>query len=310
MKYFTLLFYKYTFIEEPEVFAIRHLKLCKKLNLTGRVFIASEGINGTVSGSEENCQTYMNELISNPVFKGIEFKIDEVDKPSFNRMHVRHKKEICAFGDREHLLNPNEMTGKYLEPEEFLKMKDDKDVVVLDVRNKVEYDLGRFKNALSMDLESFKDFPKKINELEQYKDKKILAYCTGGIRCEKATAYLLKQGFKNVFHLHGGIIKYGKDTGGKDFEGKCYVFDKRLSVDVNSINPSLVSKCYNCGTTTVRLINCANPECNIHVCQCENCGEKYDGACSEECRHHPQKRKYDGSGYYSKPSLEEINFSH
>lgn len=310
MNYLTLLFYKYTFIDEPEIFTKRHLKFCKQLKLTGRVFIANEGINGTVSGTEESCQKYMDELSASPVFKGIEFKTDEVDKPSFDRIHVRAKKEICAFGDKENLLNPNEMVGKYLEPKEFLKMKDEQDVIVLDARNKVEFDLGRFKNAISLDLKSFRDFPKKVNELEKYKGGKILAYCTGGIRCEKATAYLLKQGFKNVFHLQGGIIKYGKETGGKDFDGKCYVFDKRLSVDVNSVNPTVISKCYICQTPATRMVNCANPECNIHICMCENCGWDFDGACSKECQQHPRKRKYEGSGYYSKPSLVEINFSH
>lgn len=305
MKYLTLLFYKYTSISEPEIFTVQHLKFCKSLGLKGRILVAKEGINGTVSGTRENCEKYMEEFKFNPVFNGVEFKIDEVAEVSFNKMHVRAKKEVVAFGDKGNTINPNQVTGKYLEPEEFLKMKDESDVVILDARNKVEYDLGRFKNAISLDLESFREFPQKIEEIKKFQDKKILAYCTGGIRCEKATAFLLQSGFKNVFQLHGGIIRYGKETGGKDFEGKCYVFDKRLSVDVNSVNPSLISKCHICGMVTARIVNCSNPECNLHFCLCENCGWEYDGACSKECRDHPRKRKYDGSGYYVKEIHEQ-----
>ena len=134
----------------------------------------------------------------------------------------------------------------------------------------------------------------------QYKDKKILTYCTGGIKCEKASALLLHEGFKEVYQLHGGIVKYGKEAGGKDFEGKCYVFDNRLAVDVNSINPSVVSTCRNCGITTPKMINCANPECNEHFTQCDDCGEKLQGSCSDQCMTHPRKRTYNGTGYYVK----------
>jgi len=179
-------------------------------------------------------------------------------------------------------------------------MIDQDDVVILDVRSNYEHNLGKFKNAITLDIENFRDFPSKINELAKYKDKKVLTYCTGGIKCEKASALLLHHGFNDVYQLHGGIIKYGKEAGGKDFEGKCYVFDNRIAVDVNSVNPVVVSKCFNCGTTTPKMINCANPECNEHFTQCDECGEKLEGCCSEACSTHPRKRPYDGTGYYVK----------
>src|SRR5690606_36332622 len=131
-------------------------------------------------------------------------------------------------------------TGKHLEPHEFMARKDRDDVVVLAVRSNYEHNVGRFKNALTLDIDNFREFPEKIAELEAYKDKKILTYCTGGIKCEKASALLLKSGFADVYQLHGGIIKYGKEAGGKDFEGKCYVFDNRVTVDVNRVNPTEV----------------------------------------------------------------------
>ena len=135
-----------------------------------------------------------------------------------------------------------------------------RDIVILDVRSNYEHELGRFKNAVTLDIENFRDFPDKLNELEQYKGKKIVTYCTGGIKCEKASAFLLEQGFENVHQLHGGIIKYGLEAEGEDFEGKCYVFDNRLSVDVNKVNPKVVSKCFVCETHSDRMVNCANPE--------------------------------------------------
>ncbi len=297
----TLLYYCYSPIENAEQFAADHLKFCKSLNLVGRIIVADEGLNGTVSGTVEACKAYMDAVHADPRFAKTDFKIDEVEEPSFIKMHCRYKSEIVYSGLRDpNVIDPNKETGKHLEPAEFLEMKDRDDVLILDVRSDYEHNLGRFKNALTLDIENFRDFPQKINELAQYKDKKILTYCTGGIKCEKASALLLKEGFKDVYQLHGGIIKYGKEVGGKDFEGKCYVFDNRVAVDVNSVNPVVISTCYNCGKTTPKMINCANPECNEHFTQCDDCGEKMLGCCSDACIEHPRRREYDGTGYYVK----------
>ncbi|MEY5068347.1 MAG: hypothetical protein RLZ47_209 [Bacteroidota bacterium] len=297
----TLLYYCYSPIENAEQFAADHLKFCKSLHLVGRIIVADEGLNGTVSGTAEACKAYMDAIHADPRFAKTDFKIDEVEEPSFIKMHCRYKSEIVYSGLRDpNVIDPNKKTGKHLEPAEFLEMKDRDDVVILDVRSDYEHNLGRFKNAVTLDIENFRDFPQKINELAQYKDKKILTYCTGGIKCEKASALLLKEGFKDVYQLHGGIIKYGKEAGGKDFEGKCYVFDNRVAVEVNSVNPVVISTCYNCGKATPKMINCANPECNEHFTQCDDCGEKMLGCCSDTCMEHPRRREYDGTGYYVK----------
>ncbi|SEO92941.1 UPF0176 protein [Mucilaginibacter gossypiicola] len=299
--YNTLLYYCYSTIANAEQFAADHLKFCKSLGLTGRIIVADEGLNGTVSGSVEACKTYMDTVHADERFAKTEFKIDEVDTPSFVKMHVRYKSEIVHSGLRDpNVIDPKQKTGKHLEPKEFLAMKDRDDVVVLDVRSNYEHSLGKFKNAVTLDIDNFRDFPDMINQLAQYKDKKILTYCTGGIKCEKASALLLHEGFPEVYQLHGGIIKYGKEAGGEDFEGKCYVFDNRLSVDVNSVNPVVISTCLNCGKTTPKMINCANPECNEHFTQCDECGTAMDGCCSDACKEHPRKRVYDGTGYYVK----------
>jgi UPF0176 protein len=301
IKYQTLLYYCYSRIEDAEQFASNHLQFCKSLNLVGRIIVADEGLNGTVSGTAESCKIYMDTLHADPRFSKIDFKIDDVEEPSFIKMHCRYKAEIVHSGLRDPgIINPEKKTGIHLEPAEFVKMKDDQDVVIVDVRSNYEHSIGRFKNAVTFDIENFRDFPAMINELAQYKDKKIVTYCTGGIKCEKASALLLHEGFENVYQLHGGIIKYGKEAGGEDFEGKCYVFDNRVAVDVNTVNPVVISTCRNCGAQTTKMINCANPECNEHFTQCDACGEKLDGACSEICQAHPRKREYDGTGYYVK----------
>jgi len=300
-KFNTILYYCYSPIAAAEQFAADHLKFCKSLSLVGRIIVADEGLNGTVSGTEAACKAYMEAIHADERFAKTEFKIDEVPEPSFIKMHCRYKSEIVHSGLRDtSIINPNEQTGKHLEPAAFKEMLDQEDVIILDVRSNYEHSLGRFKNAITLDIDNFREFPEKINELAQYKDKKVLTYCTGGIKCEKASALLLHHGFNDVYQLHGGIIKYGKEAGGEDFEGKCYVFDNRIAVDVNSVNPTIVSKCYNCGTTTAKMINCANPECNEHITQCDECGTKLEGCCSDACVTNPRRRPYDGTGYYVK----------
>lgn len=299
--YQTLLYYCYSPIDNAEQFAADHLEFCKSLGLVGRIIVADEGLNGTVSGTPEACQAYMDGVHADPRFAKTDFKIDDVTEPSFIKMHCRYKPEIVHSGLRDpKVIDPNKQTGVHLEPQDFMEMKDREDVVILDVRSNYEHSVGRFKNAVTLDIENFREFPEKIKELEKFKDKKILTYCTGGIKCEKASALLLKEGFQDVYQLHGGIIKYGKEAGGKDFEGKCYVFDNRVTVDVNAVNPVVVSTCKNCGKTTPKMINCANPECNEHFTQCDECGWEMDGCCSEVCMSHPRKREYDGTGYYVK----------
>jgi UPF0176 protein len=297
----TLLYYCYAPIAEAELFAVNHLEFCKSLKLTGRIIVADEGLNGTVSGTIEACNSYMTALHEDSRFSKTDFKIDNVAEPSFIKMHCRYKAEIVHSGLRDpKIIDPNKQTGKHLEPKDFLTMINQEDVVILDVRSKYEHNLGKFKNAITLDIDNFREFPDMINDLAKFKNKKVLTYCTGGIKCEKASALLLHLGFNDVYQLHGGIIKYGKEVGGENFEGKCYVFDNRIAVDVNSVNPSVVSKCYTCGATSPKMINCANPECNEHITQCDSCGDELQGCCSAACFAHPRRRNYDGTGYYVK----------
>lgn len=296
--YLILLYYCYTKIEDPDAFRKEHQLFCIENNLLGRIIIAKEGINGTISGLKKDCEKYIAQMHVDSRFAKTEFKVEAYETHAFQKLNVRVKDEIVHSGLKH--IDPTEKTGTYLEPPEFKKMKDEDDVVVVDVRSNYENKIGKFKNAIAFDIDNFRDFPEKVKELEQYKDKKVITYCTGGIKCEKASAYLLDKGFKNVYQLHGGIIKYGFEEGGEDFDGKCYVFDNRVVADVNSVNPSVISKCHICNTECDRMVNCANPECNKHVPICEKCAKVLEGACSEKCMTHPRKRDYDGKGYYPK----------
>ncbi|WP_247235192.1 rhodanese-related sulfurtransferase [Telluribacter sp. SYSU D00476] len=297
--YRVLLYYNYVPIENPEVYRDEHHLFCIENNLLGRIIISKEGLNGTVSGLVEDCEKYIAYIRSDARFAHTEFKIEEHDKHAFHKLHVRVKEEIV---NSDLPVDPLVRTGKHLEPAEFKKLLNDPDVVLVDMRSNYEHSVGKFKGAVTFDMENLRELPEHVHEIEHLKDKKVITYCTGGIKCEKASAYLIEKGFTDVYQLHGGIIRYGLEEGGENFDGKCYVFDNRVVVDVNKVNPTVVSTCYVCGEVCDRMVNCANSECNRHVPICENCGVEMDGACSSECKTHPAKRTYDGTGYYASNS--------
>ncbi len=301
--YQTLLYYKYAHIPDAAEFAQQHLEFCERLGIVGRIIVAEEGLNGTISGTVVQCKKYMDHVKANPLFADTDFKIDEVDEPSFERLYVRLKPEIVHSSLRGiESVDPNQTTGIHLKPQEVLEMLEDKDVVFLDVRSNYESNVGRFKNAMALDIDNFRDFPERLKEIENLKDKKVITYCTGGIKCEKASGFLVQNGFKNVYQVEGGIVKYAKETGGKNFDGKLYVFDNRVVVDVNQVNPSIISTCKICGQPSAHMVNCASASCNEHFVLCESCGWKMEGCCSEACIHSADKRVYDGTGYYQRES--------
>lgn len=292
MDYRVLLYYKYTTLDDPETFATEHLEFCKDLELKGRILVSTEGINGTVSGTVEATDKYMEQLKSDERFKGITFKVDEAEGHAFKKMHVRPREEIVAL-DLEDDVDPRELTGKYLSPKEFREALLADDTVVIDARNDYEYDLGHFRGSVRPDITRFRDLPEWIKEnKEQFMDKKIVTYCTGGIRCEKFSGYLLKEGFEDVGQLEGGIATYGKDpeVKGELWDGKMYVFDERISVEVNQVDKTVVGKEWFDGTPCERYINCSNPECNKQILVSEENEERYLGACTHECATHENNR--------------------
>lgn len=304
--YRVLLFYKYVHIENPEEFTKQHLKFCKELGLKGRILIAEEGINGTCSGTIEQTDIYMNTLRQDPRFSDMVFKIDEHDGHAFKKMHVRHRPELVTLRLEEDV-NPNELTGRYLSPKEFYEEMQKPDTIVIDARNDYEYDLGHFRGAIRPDIKSFRELPQWIRENRHLLEgKRILTYCTGGIRCEKFSGWLIKEGFEDVSQLHGGIVTYGKDpeVQGALWDGKCYVFDERISVPINRKEHVIVGRDYFDGEPCERYVNCANPECNKQILCSEENEHKYLRGCSHECRVHP-RNLYVKEHNLSKEEVEE-----
>ena len=274
--------------------------ICVELGLLGRIIIAGEGINGTLSGTIQACGAYMQALKADSRFMATDFKIDYVEGHTFKKINVRLKQEIVHADLHE--VKPYEQTGTHLTPAQFKALKDQPDVVLLDVRSNYEHKLGKFKGAETLDIDNFRDFKDKLPDLKHLKGKKVITYCTGGIKCEKASAFLLENGFENVYQLLGGIIRYGIEENGEDFDGKCYVFDKRIAIDVNSINPTIISTCQVCNANTENMVNCASAACNAHITICPSCLVKLEGACSPACQTHPTKRPFSALGYFAKPT--------
>lgn len=291
--YRVLLYYKYQTIEDPEQFVADHLKFTKSIGLKGRVLVGSEGINGTVSGTIEQTEQYKDYLHSLPGFEDVWFKEDEADDYAHKKMLVRHREEIVSL-NLEDDVDPLELTGEYLKPAEFRNAILDEDTIVLDTRNDYEYELGHFKGAIRPEIRNFRELPDWVKEnKEKFMDKKVVVYCTGGVRCEKFSGWMLREGIAaEVAQLEGGIDTYGKDpeTKGEFWEGKMYVFDERIAVPVNQVNPTVISKDHFDGTPCDRYVNCANPDCNKQVFMSEENEHKYLRGCTEECRKHPRNR--------------------
>ncbi|MBH5316210.1 rhodanese-related sulfurtransferase [Paenibacillus sp. GSMTC-2017] len=292
--YRILLYYKYVTIPDYEIFAAQHLDYCKQLGIKGRILIAEQGINGTLSGTIEQTDAYIAHMQSNPLFADMVYKIDESEGHAFKKLFVRPKKELVTLR-YDTKLDPNVISGKRLTPEQFHEQLQRDDVIIIDGRNDYEYDLGHFRNAIRPTVESFREFPEWIREnLSDAKDKTILTYCTGGIRCETLTGVLLNEGYTDVAQLEGGITTYGKDpvVQGRLFDGKMYVFDERISVRINQTDEDIiVGKCYHCENPTDVYINCADDLCHLQHLVCDDCMDEHDNYCSDDCRTNDLERK-------------------
>ena len=284
-KFKILLYYKYTRVASPEKVKNRQRQLCERLHLKGRIIISAEGINGTVAGLAKDIELYMQETENTKGFSGIDWKISDSHKQVFPKLKIVVRDEIVTLG-----LNkigkdvPISQKAGYIEPEELYNLYEKKgDFIILDTRNLYESYVGKFKNALIAPIKNFREFPGFANQLEKYKDKELITYCTGGIRCEKASAYLRSIGFKKVRQLRGGIHGYGQKVGGKYFEGEMFVFDKRLHTQVNTINPTIISACHYCLRPITRYIDCSLKSCHSLFICCSTCESKHFGTCSPKC---------------------------
>lgn len=299
MPYRVLLYYYFCKIDDPAEFAAGHDAFCRELGLRGRILVADEGINGTVSGTTESCDAYIAKM--RELFPSIEFKIDEVDAHQFKKLFVRVRDEVITLGvPIEH--RPEELTAPHLSPSEWKQKMSEPDTVIVDTRNDYEWSLGRFEGAICPPIESFRELPNWLLEhKEEWAGKQILTYCTGGIRCEKLTTWMLEAGFENVYQLHGGIVMYGKDpaTAGENFEGVNVVFDDRVVTEVGPKASPLITTCMECGAPSANYVNCANTMCNARIILCADCEVSTGRCCSDSCREAPTKREKNRKVYES-----------
>jgi len=253
-----ILFYKYVSIAEPIAFATEQRNLCTRLSLKGRILIAEEGINGTLAGTAEAINDYICELRSDARFADVAFKTSRGDAGTFPKLVVKVRREIVALNAAG--IQPEQQNQ--LEPAEWKRMmEEDPNAVLLDVRNRFEAEAGRFENAVVCDIAHFRELPHYVPRLEHLKNKTVLMYCTGGIRCEKASALLRSRGFSNVYQLHGGIANYQEQFGNAHWQGECFVFDQRMTVKVeDGLVP--IGRCAHTDRPTTRFVNCLHDPCH------------------------------------------------
>jgi len=278
-----ILYYKYVTISDPKELRNEQFMLCERLCLKGRIIISKGGINGTLEGLDENVKAYMKKMKADERFVDVDFKQSQGAGDSFPKLSVKVRAEIVTLGTGT--TDESFKSGKHISPDELQKWFDEKkDFVVIDMRNDYEHVVGHFENSILFPVDSFREIPKHVENLGDFKNKIIVNVCTGGVRCEKASSYLLEKGFENVHQLEGGIVRYLEKHPGKNFKGSLYVFDKRVVVNYDSPEQHvIIGRCKHCEVPCERCENCSNLDCHKHFICCEKCSE--DGLfCSENCR--------------------------
>jgi UPF0176 protein len=281
----TISFYRYVKIEDPAHFRNELYTHLKVLDVMGRIYIAPEGINAQISVPTAALQLLEKYLDSINPLKRLRLNIAAEDNgKSFYVLDIKVRKKIVADGIDDPGLDLFNK-GKYLDARVFNRLTGDPETVVIDMRNHYEYEVGHFEGAIEIPSDTFREqLPMAANMMKGKEDKNIIMYCTGGIRCEKASAYMLYKGFKNVFHLEGGIIHYVNQVREKNlpnkFHGKNFVFDQRLG---ERITDEVISRCHQCGKPADTHVNCVNDGCHLLFIQCEECKRKMEGTCSREC---------------------------
>jgi UPF0176 protein len=289
-KYKVLSFYKYVLIENPEEIAKEHLSWCLDNTVRGKIYLAKEGINGSVFGDDEIINKYKEHLTGYKIFEDVWFKETSTEQIAYSKMHVRVKDEIV----NSNLNNTNlENSAPKLSPEQLIDFYESKkEFVIVDARNWYESKIGKFKNAITPQVKHFREWPKVVESLNQYKDKTIVTYCTGGIRCEKASAYMREQGFKDVYQMDGGILNFIQKYPDTYWEGGMFVFDERKVVEPNKKEElKYTANCYFCNKPTAYHINCHNVICDKLIVCCHDCKVEKEYCCSNECRTSERKRK-------------------
>ncbi len=282
----TLSYYKYVTLPNPQLFRDHLFSLYHQLGVLGRIYVAREGVNAQLSVPESNFEAFQTMMRGIEFFQDLRLNIAREDGgKSFFALNIKVRDKIVADGIDDPDFDPGQ-TGTHLQAEEWNQLSEDPKAIVVDMRNHYESEVGHFENALTPDVATFREeLPLVADLLADKKDRKILMYCTGGIRCEKASAYLRYRGFEQVFQLDGGIIEYARQVQAKGlknkFLGKNFVFDERLG---ERISPDVIAHCHQCGAPCDDHTNCANEHCHILFIQCADCRARYAGCCSDLCR--------------------------
>ena len=284
-KRITVSLYRYVNIKNPQIFRDELFSRWHELNVKGRIYVAHEGINAQFSCPEPLWKDFITSLNDYDYLKNIPLKIAvEDDGKSFLKLTIKVRKKILADGMDDNSYDTSNV-GKHLTAAEWNKHMDNPNTIVVDVRNHYENEIGHFKGAICAESDTFReDLPKIHDKLKGNEDKKILLYCTGGIRCEKTSAYLKHEGFKDVNQLHGGIIDYVRQVKAEGLEskfiGKNFVFDERRG---ERISDDIISSCHQCGEPCDSHVNCNYLDCNLLFIQCESCKKEFEACCSSEC---------------------------
>lgn len=282
-----VLFYKYISILDPSNEKKQHQTIAKLLDLKGRLIIASEGLNGTFEGSAKSIKTYWEWLRGRSGFEDIHLKFSEGTEKSFPKLSIKVRSEIVSshLGPKD--LDPNKITGKYITaPELHAWLNSDKEFYIVDMRNSYEHLVGHFEGSILPEFNNFRDLEKVLPKISHLKNKTVVTVCTGGIRCEKASGFLVQNGFADVFQLYGGIVTYMEAYPNQHFKGKLYVFDNRITMgfNVNAPEHEVIGKCQKCGSTSENYVNCSFVECHKHFICCENCQHESGKAhCDNQC---------------------------
>jgi UPF0176 protein len=281
----TISFYKYFKISEPKLFRDDLYRQFSQLGVLGRVYVAHEGINAQVSMPTANVEAFRQGINTIQDLEGVRLNVAvDDDGKSFFVLKVKVRDKIVADGISDESFDASK-TGKYLKADEYNTLVQQQDTIVVDMRNHYEYEVGHFKNAIEVPSDTFREqLPMAVDMLKDKKDANIIMYCTGGIRCEKASAYMLHHGFSNVYHVEGGIINYAQQVKERglesEFIGKNFVFDERLG---ERITHDIISTCHQCGQPADTHTNCANEACHLLFIQCEACAKTMQGCCTSEC---------------------------
>ncbi|WP_172632307.1 oxygen-dependent tRNA uridine(34) hydroxylase TrhO [Dictyobacter arantiisoli] len=283
-----MLYYKYVEVPDPQAVMLWQKSLCQVLGLKGRVIVAKEGINGTVEGTFKAVKQYVREMNSYPAFADINYKRSEGTGNAFPGLSVKLRQDIISDSVADWHVNPTELTGKYLSADELQEWYESgKKFYLVDMRNDYEHMSGHFENAILPPLENFRDLPKVLPELQKLTDAPVVTVCTGGVRCEKATGFLLKNGMQDVYQLKDGIVTYMEKYPNQHFKGKLYVFDRRVLMGIEADDPQheIVGECVNCHKPSENYVNCSNNECNRHLICCEECVDSHPTfTCPQGCR--------------------------